>query len=232
MRHVVVVALLACSAVVLSSADPPAKPEPGEKVAAPQPAPATKAWRDDPAARVIFFAVLEGLYEDGVPDEVVDLIVPRVDAKQSVKRSFVFRCPMCHAAFEAFRLYQRRQAFLGAPADEKRSTFGDGKVAKGLIEQLKAKDPQTRVYAMGAMLRPWIKRKLARLRLPDAEMKSLIQLMEKHAASGNALFFKLRNTKGSPYQEWMFYGGCQACEAVDQMRRERARQAREEAGKK
>ena len=36
--------------------------------------PPTQEWRSDAACQIVFFAVLEGLYTDGVPDEVVDLI--------------------------------------------------------------------------------------------------------------------------------------------------------------
>ena len=96
------------------------------KAAAPLPAasvePPSAQWRTDPACQLVFFAVLEGLYTDGVPDEAVNLIVPPDAGGDGVKHSFVFRCPLCHAAYEAFVLYQNRTAFNGS--GEKRSTMG------------------------------------------------------------------------------------------------------------
>ena len=35
----------------------------------------TVAWKDDPVCQMVFFAVLEGLYSQGVSDEVVESIV-------------------------------------------------------------------------------------------------------------------------------------------------------------
>ena len=54
-------------------------------------------WQKDPVCRMVFFAVLEGLYEDGVPGDVVDSIVPRKvgKGKHRMKTSFVFSCPLC-----------------------------------------------------------------------------------------------------------------------------------------
>ena len=96
----------------------------GRLPAAPVPTPVpTAEWRNDPACQLIFFAVLEGLYRDGVPDTVVDLVVPpKSELDTNVKHCFVFRCPMCHAAYEAFVLYKNRQGFQGS--GEKKSTFG------------------------------------------------------------------------------------------------------------
>src|SRR5262245_59347718 len=36
---------------------------------------AGKAWVEDPYSQTIFFAVLEGLYRDGVSNDVVDLVL-------------------------------------------------------------------------------------------------------------------------------------------------------------
>ncbi|MEX2216153.1 MAG: hypothetical protein WD768_18725 [Phycisphaeraceae bacterium] len=177
--------------------------------------PPTQEWRNDPACQLVFFAVLEGLYTDGVPDEVVNLIVPPAskdskDDHESVKRCFVFRCPLCHAAYEAFVLYQRRQAFHGS--DEKNSTFGKNFDRK-IVEGLKSDQASVRVFAMGAMIRPWIERRMNMLNMSDGEQKVLLDKLLKFAGEGNDIFNQYKG-RWSVYAEWMFYGGCQACEAA------------------
>lgn len=207
---------------------------PAAKAAAPL-QPPTQDWRSDPACQLVFFAVLEGLYADGVPDEVVDLIVPPAeknaktgeakDGDSSVKQCFVFRCPLCHAAYEAFVLYQRRQGFNGS--GEAKSTFGKD-FDRNIIEQLKSDKPATRVYAMGRMIRPWIKKRMDLMRMGETEQKALLDKLLKYAADGDALFQKYRGQRWSVYSEWMFYGGCQACEAAKEV----AKEIREKGGAK
>src|SRR5882672_11093313 len=104
-----------------SPAEPPA-PKPAETPAA-EPA---ADWKEDPVCQMVFFAVLEGLYTDGVPDDVVDSIVPRQpkDSTNPIKTSFVVLCPLCHPVFEAFSVYQQRPKFNSD--EKKRNAFGKG----------------------------------------------------------------------------------------------------------
>lgn len=200
----------------------PAKAEPAQAAPEPvRPVPASEEWRTDPACQLVFFAVLEGLYTDGVPDEVVDLIVPP-KSKQDVKHCFVFNCPMCHAAYEAFVLYQRRQAFQNA--NEPKSTFGkkldlQSEAGKQLLANLASTEPRTRVFAMGDLIRPWIDRRIQQLNLTTAERDALIAKLLEYAKRGNSLFLSYRRDKSTVYYEWQFYGGCQACEAAQAISR-------------
>lgn len=194
--------------------------------------PPTQEWRSDPACQFVFFAVLEGLYTDGVPDEVVDLIVPPQDERgDSVERCFVFRCPMCHAAYEAFVLYQRRQAFNGS--SEAKSTFGKD-FDLTIRDSLKSDSAPARVKAMGNLIRPWIDRKINSLEMTDAKRDALVAKMLQYAEEGNRLFLARRADPTSIYHEWTFYGGCQACEAVQAVatRMEREKALRREAENK
>lgn len=184
-----------------------------KKPAAPAaPPPPSDEWRNDPACQMVFFAVLEGLYVDGVPDEAVDLIVPpKTDLDTNLKRCFVFRCPLCHAAYEAFVLYQRRQAFNGT--GEKKSTFGKNFDRK-IIEELKSDQPHIRVFAMGRLIRPWIDRKLNTMNLDETQKAALLKKLLAYAGEGDRLFREYKHDPKSIYIEWQFYGGCQACEAA------------------
>src|SRR5688572_10638658 len=70
-----------------------------------------KSWPETRAGQLIFFAVLEGLYRDGVINGDVDLIIPPGEGGKPAfdQETFVYACPLCHPAFEAFRLYRQRQ---------------------------------------------------------------------------------------------------------------------------
>jgi hypothetical protein len=204
------------------AAEKPGTSQVEEKLPLPSLQPPTQEWRSDPACQLVFFAVLEGLYTDGVPDEVVDLIVPpKAEKDGQVERCFVFRCPMCHAAYEAFGLYQRRQAFNGA--NEAKSTFGED-FDRTIIDSLKSDRASTRVMAMGNLIRPWIDRKINSLKMTDAERDALVAKMLRYAEEGNSLFRARRADPSSVYHEWTFYGGCQACEAVQAIARRMARE--------
>src|SRR5437764_7994866 len=88
----------------LSSADPPKAQAPSS-----EPAKAPPDWKEDPVCKMVFFAVLEGLYEDGVSSEAVDNIVGRTkDGKVEIRHTVVFQCPLSDPVYEAFRLCQQR----------------------------------------------------------------------------------------------------------------------------
>ncbi len=220
LRIVAVFACLALAIVSLTAA--PSEPAKAEKPLSPP----TQEWRSDPACQLVFFAILEGLYTDGVPDEVVDLIVPpKAEREASVQRNFVFRCPLCHAAYEAFVLYQNRQGFNGS--GEKRSTFGvAGKqFDMTILEQLKSDKPHIRVFAMGHLIRPWIEKRMKMQNLDQKQGEELLAKLLKYAGEGDAIFKKERSNPKGAYFDWQFYGGCQACEAAktvaEQMKKKR-----------
>src|SRR5947209_6991276 len=114
-------------------------------------------WKADPACRLVFHAVLEGLYEDGVTDDVVNNIVPPdKKGREKMRRSFVLDCPLCQPAFEAFCAYQSRPKFSDGG---KASTFGKGlplAVTKGLLSDNLA----TRLTTLRGPIRGWVEARL------------------------------------------------------------------------
>ena len=171
----------------------------------------TAGWFNDPDCRLVFFATLEGLYEDGIPTAVVDLIIG-TDSKLSnkVKHNFVFQCELCHAVYEAFVLYQRRQTFNGSKVD----TFKDGEVDPQLVKSLRSGNARTRVYAMGSLVQPWIKRKVLNLDMDDAGQRALMDRLHDLAKKGYALMDKHRRDDPEYGADWLFYDSCQACKAI------------------
>jgi hypothetical protein len=186
-------------------AEPPAVSRPEEKSVAP---PVTD-WKEDPVCRMVFFAVLEGLYADGVPNEVVDSIVPRKPTRgdNPVKTSFVVQCPLCHPVYEAFTQYQRRQAFRGD--ESKRDTFGKG-LEPELVRSLKSENTQTRLTALRGLVHRWVERRLAMMRLSEAEMKDWTTKLNERSTQGRKTLSNLIQADPD-YKGWSIYWGCAAC---------------------
>jgi hypothetical protein len=54
---------------------------------------------------VVFLAVLDGLYHEGVANDDVDVMLTR-DATTGVFRYFVYACPLCMPTIDALQLYR------------------------------------------------------------------------------------------------------------------------------
>ncbi len=169
-------------------------------------------WKNDPLCQFVFFAVLEGLYRDGVQNEVIDLVIgePEKEKGAKVKSCFVFRCELCHATYEAFRAYRNRPVFQNA---DDQSTFGKG-IDPSIITKLKSEDAGSRVYAMGSLVRPWITQRIEETRKTDEEMKAMKKEFERFATDGSKMLAKHKADKDPLYLDWTFYATCQACEAA------------------
>src|SRR4051794_22169162 len=101
-------------------------PAPAEPVKKSDPSKLPESWKDDPVCQMVFFAVLEGLYTDGVSTEAVDQVVGRKakGGAPDIKATLVIQCPLRHPVYEAFCLYQQRPTFTGFKAQP--DTFGKG----------------------------------------------------------------------------------------------------------
>ena len=169
-------------------------------------------WQKEEMCQFVFFAVLEGLYRDGVQNEIVDAIIgDKIEKKENkVKTHFVFRCKLCHATYEAFRTYRNRPAFMQTKGA---STFGKG-ADLALLKQLGSKDARTRIYSMGALVRPWIMHRIKETRKTPEEKTAMKKRFEKYAQEGANLLRTHKRAKDGFYLDWSFYGSCQACEAA------------------
>jgi hypothetical protein len=169
-------------------------------------------WQKDETCQFVFFAVLEGLYRDGIQNEIVDAIIGEQIAKKEdkMKTHFVFRCELCHATYEAFRTYRNRPTFLDAKGA---STFGKGADLK-LLKELQSKDARTRIYSMGRLVRPWIMHRIEETRKTPAEKTALKEQFASYASEGKDILRAHQQAKDGFYLDWRFYGSCQACEAA------------------
>ena len=169
-------------------------------------------WQKEEMCQFVFFAVLEGLYRDGIQNEIVDAIIGEkiVKKENRVKTHFVFRCKLCHATYEAFRTYRNRPAFMQTKGA---STFGNG-VDLNRLKKLRSNDARTRIYAMGALVRPWIMHRIKETRKTPEEKTAMKKQFTKYAQEGADLLKTHKRAKDGFYLDWSFYGSCQACEAA------------------
>ena len=135
-------------------------------------APAPQELAEDPAPE-LFFAVLEGLYQEGVPNEVVDALLVKNDAGGFAL--FVPGCPICTPALNAFLVYRARPAFAGFKVE--RDTFGPG-----LPPELRAActlgDLDQRFRALSGLVEGWVARRLDARRLTADEASAWRNTMD------------------------------------------------------
>ena len=157
-------------------------------------------WARDRTCQLVFQAVLEGLYADGVPNEVVDRIldVGPNSQKGGFDTHFVYCCPLCHTAYEAFTLYRNRGNFYGRK--DSLNTFGPG-LEPSLTKQLMHADVKVRLEALHKIIQRWVAVRLDTMRLTAVEKdqwaerlaarrKMGMSALEKSRFGGKAAGFK------------------------------------------
>jgi hypothetical protein len=138
---------------------------------------AAKAWPHTRAGQLVFFAVLEGLYRDGVTNSDVDLIIPpEASGKPRFdKEIFVYACPLYHPAFEALRLYRQREEIFGLKG--KVDTFGRG-LDESVRKQLRSPEAAERRQAVEGLISRWVGQRLEVMRLTAAEREDITREFE------------------------------------------------------
>jgi hypothetical protein len=131
----------------------------------------------------IFYAVLEGLYDEGVATEDVDILLHQDPATLQFSY-FVHGCPLCMPAIDALQLYRGRPEFYGRK--EKSDTFGTGLPAKER-EALRSGDAPARLQVLHDFMERCMKRKLASLRLTRAESEQWQLVLKEMSEKGSAM---------------------------------------------
>lgn len=139
----------------------------------------------------LFFAVLEGLYRDGVSDAVVAKL-SELDPKSGWPRDFVYACNICMPAFDALQLFRTRPKFFGDKQGE--NDFGEG-LPEDLERRLLSLDDAERHGAIRELVQRWVTVRFESKRPTEAERaewademairrKAAMQLMEVYRANG------------------------------------------------
>lgn len=132
----------------------------------------------------VFFAVLEGCYEDGVATVDVERILAP-DPATDRPTHFVDGCPICMPALDAFRLYRNRPLLATPFGGATRDTLGDG-LAPHLRARLKSAVLKERLDAIHTLVSRWVDRRLGLIRATDTEREWCASRLEAFKKKGIA----------------------------------------------
>ncbi|MCK6447107.1 MAG: hypothetical protein L6Q99_12015 [Planctomycetes bacterium] len=155
--------------------------------------------------RELFFAVLEGLYADGVSNEAVDAVLAN-DPASGLPLNLVKGCPICMPAYDAFRAYRAR------PASSFKTELGDG-LAADLEAQLVSGSADARFAISGKLVQGWIERRFDARRLSPDERAAWARVMKGWREKGMAQLENLRSLE----QPGVFAArkSCSMCDAAN-----------------
>jgi hypothetical protein len=161
--------------------------------------------------RDLFFAALEGLYRDGVSNEIVDVLLA-LEPSSGWPSHFVYACPVCMPIFDALRTYRGRPVFFGDK--QRRDTFGPG-LSPELSARLTDRDAATRLGALRELTEGWIAARLESKRPTQEERATWKDEMAKRKEQG---LICLKAYRKAGFQAT--YGAmetCPSCEAADEI---------------
>jgi hypothetical protein len=154
--------------------------------------------------RFLFFATLEGLCEDGLPDRSVAAVLEQ-DEKGRY-RNFVYACPVCSPVLEGFRAYAIRhdKIYYSRKGDP---LVGDPSPAiAAVVEGLASPEAMRRGRALDAFVRRCVERRMERLRFRDEEKQGMrIRLEEGRKKGMEAL----------PSSEGFQFKSCPSCDGAN-----------------
>jgi hypothetical protein len=136
----------------------------------------------DDSYRFIFYAVLEGCYQDGLSNDDVAQILLR--GTNNYYSQFIYACPICTPTIHALEAYQSRpRHFYGLKTDK--TTFGEG-LSPEVKKQLYSEKAEDRLTAINTLMKGWVSRRIALLRLTDSERKELEKKLGEMREKGNS----------------------------------------------
>ncbi len=155
-------------------------------------APMSRAADFDDGYRFIFYAVMEGCYDDGLlSNDVAQILLKNGEAKVTIKYlcSFHLRLPRLHSHYS-------RPRSLSIPAIvfwySMKTTWGCGTrgltsgpgLSPDLKKQLYSKKAEDRLAAINTLMQRWVSKRMSMLRLSDQERAELQKTLEEMRKKG------------------------------------------------
>lgn len=154
--------------------------------------------------KFVFFAVVEGLYNDGLDESSVVAIIG-----ENMSDNFIVGCPICHPAYDAFLLYRVKPLFQS----RKRPT---DKFGKGLdVEERKALvgEPNERREQLRDSISKWVEERIKSMNLDEDQAKDLRAELKEMSDRGTEQLESLKNGGNGEffqkiYADWEFCPSC------------------------
>jgi len=165
--------------------------------------------RDPDLRRLVFHAVLEGCYAEGVTTAEAERVL-RVDSATGRPLHFVDGCPLCMPALDAFALYAARPALRCRGKMTPPDTFGPGLDGQ-LRDRLNSKALKPRLDAVNTLVDRWIRARIDSLRPTAAERERWTVRLKEMMTKGTAIL-NARATDGTA-GAYGAMNGCAVCQA-------------------
>lgn len=167
----------------------------------------------------IFFAVLEGLYHEGVSDTDVDALLLQNDEKSYV--NFIYACPICSPTLFAIQTYKNRPQFTSLKLHNyqtEQRTFGYGLLPE-TSKLLHSENPKDRLKALYSLVNLWISYRMDKMNLSVDDRNKLLHKIEKDRKSGAQLLesFSKNGTLKDYAPSYSADDECVICNAAAQM---------------
>lgn len=127
---------------------------------------------DSERTRFLFFAILEGLWEDGADRLLI--------IKGGDRSHFVTKCPICTPVSHAFKVY-------GESSDVPIYASRGPGLPKELEDGLKSEKREERLKAIELLVKRYVDRRFDRLRMTEAQNAAMRQLLEEGRKSGMSM---------------------------------------------
>jgi hypothetical protein len=135
----------------------------------------------DKPGRFIFYAVLEGCFEDGLTTKDVSQILLH-RPNENAYFHFIYACPICTATIQALQTYQSRpEHFYSLKSGA--STFGAGLSAE-LKQQLYSDNADGRLTAINSLIQRWVTARMTLLGLSEDKRAQLETALEEKRKEG------------------------------------------------
>lgn len=154
--------------------------------------------------RFIFYAVLEGAYEEGLSDEAVSTLLGEKGTEH-----FVIGCPICGPAYDALHAYRDAPKFTSKKVSQK--GFGTG--LSDEEQTLVSGTVEDRREFIRNLVSRWIEARFSLLDLPEDQEKALRESLQKMSEKGTAQLENLKkggngDQLANVYADWEFCPSC------------------------
>lgn len=156
------------------------------------------------AHEFLFFAVLEGLYQEGPsPGSVAHIM------GDSLKENFVYGCPICIAVYDAFLVFQKRPDF----PNRKRKVNDFGAGLESEERKALAGSASERRKQINQLVERWTEQRFAKLALTAEEKAKLRKDLREMKDQGTELLkaHQEEEVYGNAYENWT---SCPSCDGA------------------